>query len=72
MSAISSRLKNKGGGNDSSNSVIYCHIHDAGFYIMITYLMFFFIGTISIFFIQKEIVFVQMSENKMNKKSIEF
>lgn len=70
MSAILNRLKNKGGGNDSNNSVIYCHIHDAGIYIMIAYLMFFYRN--SIFFIQKEIVFVQMSENKMNKKSIEF
>lgn len=35
MSAILNRLKNKGGGNDSNNSVIYCHIHDAGIYIMI-------------------------------------
>lgn len=42
MSAILNRLKNKGGGNDSNNSVIYCHIHDAGIYIMIAYLMFFY------------------------------
>lgn len=42
MSVILNRLKNKGGGNDLNNFVIYCYIYDVGIYIMIVYLMFFY------------------------------